>query len=91
MKLQLSNFKGGVTPKMYRQELWLLYAARRLMMLYISIKFYENILNCFQVIKRTQNYRRISKGNNSKNVYTRDRVQVLCTLSDDALFFYEVS
>ena len=76
---------------MYRQELWLLYSARRLMMLYISIKFYENILNCFQVIKRTQNYRRISKGNNSKNVYTRDRVHVLCTLSDDALFFYEVS
>ena len=31
------------------------------------------------------------KGNNSKTVWTRVTVLVFCTLSDDALYFYEVS
>ena len=62
------------------------------MMLYMSMKFHENILNGFQVVEGTQNYDcRISQGNNSKNVLTRVMVLVLCTLSDDALYFYEVS
>ena len=34
-KLQLSNFKGRITPKMYRQELRFLCSARRLTMLYL--------------------------------------------------------
>ena len=63
-----------------------------LMMLYISMKFHDNILNGFQVIERTQNYHSlISKGNNSKNVYTSVIVLVICTSSDDALYFCEVS
>ena len=38
-----------------------------LMMLNISTKFHENILNGIQVIERTQNcHCQISKGNNSK-------------------------
>ena len=41
-----------MTPKIYRQELWFLWSARRLMMLYISMTFRENILNGFQVIER---------------------------------------
>ena len=58
----------------------------------MSMKFQENILNGFQVIEGTQNYHcRISKGNNSKNVWTRVTVLVLCMQSDDALYFYEVS
>ena len=37
------------------------------MMLYISMKFHDNILNGFQVIEWTQNYHSlILKGNNSK-------------------------
>ena len=68
-KLQLSNFKRRITPTMFRQELRFLCSACRLMMLYISMKFQENILNGFQVIEQTQNYQcRISKGNNSKNI-----------------------
>ena len=48
------------------------------MMLYISMKFHENILNGFQVIEQTQNYHcQISKGNNSRNVQTRDMVLVV--------------
>ena len=62
------------------------------MMLYIFMKFHDNILNSFQVIERTGNFLSlISKGNNSKNVYTRVMVHVVCTSSDDALYFYEVS
>ena len=55
-KLQLSNFKGRITQKMYRQELRFLCSAPCLMMLYISLKFHENILISFQVIELTQNY-----------------------------------
>ena len=46
-----------------------LVSARRLMMLYISLKFHDNILNVYQVIEQTQYYHSlVSKGNNSKNV-----------------------
>ena len=83
----------GNNSKLCTQELcFFLCSARRLMMLYISIKFHENILNDFQVIERTRNYHcRISKGNNSKTVQTRVTVLVLSTSSDDALYFYKVS
>ena len=46
----------------------------------MSMKFHENILNSFQVIKGKQNYNcQISKGNNSKNVLTKVTVLVLFT------------
>ena len=62
------------------------------MMLYISMKFHENILNSFHVIEWTRNYYcPISKGTNSKNVLTKVVVLVLCTLPDDALYIYLVS
>ena len=64
----------------------------RLMMLNISIKFYENILNGFQVMEWTQIYHcQISKGNNSKTAWTRVTVLVFCMSPDDALYLYEVS
>ena len=79
-KWPLSNFKGECT------------AVRHLMMLYISMKFHDTILNDFLVIEQTQNHHcQISKGNNSKNVWTRVKVLVVCTSSNDALYFYEVS
>ena len=62
------------------------------MMLYISMKFHENILNRFQVIEQIGNdHCQTSKGNNSKNALTRVMVLVICMLPDDALYFYEVS
>ena len=39
---------------MYRQELWFLWSACHLIMLYISMKFHENILSCFQVTEWTR-------------------------------------
>ena len=35
------------------QELWFLCSAHHLMLIDIYIKFYEHILNCFQVTERT--------------------------------------
>ena len=52
--MTIVKFQRGITTKLYRQELWVLCSARRLMMLYISMKFHENILNGFQVIEWTQ-------------------------------------
>ena len=58
------------------------------MVVYISTKFHENILDGIKVIERTI-LRKISKGHNSlKNV---DMYLVLCTLSDDGLYLYQVS
>ena len=54
--------------------------ARHLMMLYISLKFHENILKGFQVKKRTQNDRcQISKGNNYKRKLYRQELRFLCS------------
>ena len=56
MKITIVEFQSGMTPKMYRQELLFLCSARHLMILYISVKFHENILYGFQFIERTHNY-----------------------------------
>ena len=44
----------GITPKVYIQELWFLHSAHCLMLVNISLKFYEDILNGFQVTERTR-------------------------------------
>ena len=86
------QFSKGITTKLYRLELRLLCSARRLMMLYISVKFRENVLKGFQVIERTRNdHCQISKGNKYKTVWTRVTILVFCTSSDYALYLYEVS
>ena len=62
------------------------------MMLYISMTFHESVLHGFQVIEWTRNdHCQISKENNAKNVKTRVTVLMVWTLSDNALYFYEVS
>ena len=40
--------------KIYNQELWFLCSAHRLMLINISMKFHEDILNGFQVTERTR-------------------------------------
>ena len=71
-------------------ELRFLFSAHCLLMLYISTKLHENISKGFKVIKRTQCPYEIFKGEQfSKNV---GGVMVfnLCTLSDNALYLYQV-
>ena len=61
-------------------------------MLYVSMRFHENILKDFQVTEQTlHDHCQISKGNNYKTVLTRVTVLVFCTSSTDASYFYEVS
>ena len=68
---------------MYIQELQFLCSAYCLMMLYISLKFHENILKGFQVIEGTWNdHCQISKGNNYKTV-DKSYSSVFCMSSDD--------
>ena len=54
-KITTVKFKRGITPKMYRQELWFLWSTCHLMMVYISMKFHDTILNGFQVTEQTRN------------------------------------
>ena len=62
------------------------------MMLYISMKFHDNILNGFQVIEQTRNYHcQDLKGKNYRTVKTIVTVIVFCTSSDNAIYFYKVS
>ena len=51
--MTIVKFQRGITPKMYKQELWFLFSTRSLMMLYISMKFHDIIFNDFQVIVLT--------------------------------------
>ena len=52
--MAIVKFQKGITPNAKREELWFLWSVHHLMMLYISIKFHENISNDFQVVERTQ-------------------------------------
>ena len=54
-KMVIVKFQRRITTKLYRQELGFLCSACHLMMLYISMKFQENILKVFQVIEWTRN------------------------------------
>ena len=51
-----ANYKlqRDVTQKIHIQELWFLHSACHLLVLNICMKFYEYILNSFNVIERTQ-------------------------------------
>ena len=62
------------------------------MLLYICIKFDENISNGFRAIKGLLfPYSGFSKGHNSVKTVGRVMVLVLCILSDLALYWYKVS
>ena len=85
------KFQRGITTKLYRQELWFLRSACHLLMLYTSMKFYENILKGFQVIEQTWNdHCQISKGNNYKTVQKSYSSCVLHVFWW-CLYFYEFS
>ena len=61
-------------------------------MIYISTKFHENILDGIEKYRADTIFiRKISRGHNSiKNVGGMS-VLVICTLSDDGLYLYQVS
>ena len=64
----------GNNSKLYTQELWFLHSACHPMLVNISMKFHEDILNGVKVIERTQFchrncYLQSSKEHNSNNIY----------------------
>ena len=61
------------------------------MVVYISTKFHENILDGIKVIERTIFLAKISKGHNSVKNVGRVTDLVLCTSSDDGLYLYQAS
>ena len=68
-------------------ELWFLHSVCHHMVLNISVKFHEDVLNGFKVIEWTlfchrNCYLQSSKGHNSKSIYPRDMVLALCTSSN---------
>ena len=89
--MTIVEFQRGITTKLYRQESRILYSARHLMMLYISMKFHDKFLERFSSYRADTNLLFSNlKGNNSK-MYRQVMVLVVCMSSDDALYLYEVS
>ena len=72
----LFSISKGHNSKKCNPELRFLRSALRLMLLYICVKFHENISNGFGVTERTRFclrncYLQSSKGHNSKSINTR--------------------
>ena len=85
-KLILTKFKENKS-KLYIQELWFLHSAGHAMLVNISMKFHEDILNGLKVIEwihfcHRNCYLQSSKGHNSKNIYPRVMVLTICTSSN---------
>ena len=53
-KIYYFQFQRAITPKICNPELGYLRSAHRLMLLYICVKFHENISNVFSVTERTR-------------------------------------
>ena len=72
--------------KIYIKGSWFLCSARRPVLVSISLTFHENVLKGFNVIERTRFCRwncclQNSKEHNSKFIYPRLMVLMLCTLT----------
>ena len=97
--ITINNVQRAITPKAGNSELLFLCFAKCIIVIYICIKFHENISNSFQATEWTQIYYRYhyfqsSKGINSKSRLTRVTFFVFCILSHDthdALNLCEVS
>ena len=62
------------------------------MLLYICTKFHEHILDCIKLYRADTIFiGKISMGYNSVKNLDGVSVLVLCTLSDDDLYLYQVS
>ena len=87
LKIAMFNVQRAITPNVGKSELLFLCSARCLIVLYIFVKFRENITNG---MKRTRvhvrnDYVQFPKGNNSKIKLTRVTVPAFCMSSYDAL------
>ena len=96
MEMTLFNVRRAITPTVGKSELRFMCSARHLIMLYICVKFRENVSNGIRVLERTRvhcrnGYVQCSKDNNSVSRQIGVTVHVFCTLSHDGLHWCEVS
>ena len=54
VKIAMFNTQRAITPKVGKPELWFMCFALLLMVLYICVKFCENIKNSIRVMERTR-------------------------------------
>ena len=83
-RITIYNVQRAVTPKAGNLELQFLCSAHHIIMIYICIKFRENISNGFQVTERIHILQK--KGHNSKSRLTSVMVLMFCTSSHGALY-----
>ena len=51
--MKIVNTQRAITPKVGKPELWFMCSARRLMVFNICVKFHENMLSGFKLMKWT--------------------------------------
>ena len=95
VEMAMFNVQRAMTPKAGKPVLRFMCSAHCLIVLYICVKFHENICNGFQLTKRTRvhgrnGYVQCSKGNNSKSRQNRVTVHVFCMMSHSASRLLEV-
>ena len=96
VEMAMFNVQRTTTPKVGKPASWFMCTARCLIVLYICVKFRENITNGIIVIERIRvygknGYVRCSKGNNSICRSTRVTVHLFCTSLHGVLHCCEVS
>ena len=62
VEMAMFNVQRAITPKVGSPELRFMCSARRLRVLYICVKFRENITNGIIVTERTRNYEALTDG-----------------------------
>ena len=81
-EMTMFKVQRAITPKVGKSELRFMCSARRLIMLYICVKFRENITNGIRVMERTRvpgrnGYVQCSKGNNS--ISRQSELRFMCS------------
>ena len=62
VELAMFNVQRVITPKVGKPELWFMCSARRLMVLYIFMKFRENYSNGIRVTEWIRNFEALTNG-----------------------------
>ena len=62
IEMAMFNAQRAITPKLGRPELWFMCSVHSLMILYIAVKFRDNISNDIRVMERTWNYKGLTDG-----------------------------
>ena len=62
VEMAMFNVQMVITQKAGKIELWFMCSVHRHMVLYICVKFRENILKGIRVMERTRNYEALTDG-----------------------------